>query len=108
MGYIVYHKDSTAIPVTLRGKTYKTHGAAQAWITRLSKWWFNEVYTPSYPNVDRGEDPVFQYAIAEAEYYYKNIERSVTRVNLMSGVEYSESVNTPSACSPASETYWSM
>jgi len=32
----------------------------------------------------------------------------VTRVNLMSGVEYRESVNTPLHMSPASETYWSM
>jgi len=32
----------------------------------------------------------------------------VTRINLMSGKEYEESVNTPLCCSPASETYWSM
>ena len=108
MGYIVYHKASTAIPVTLRNKVYKTHGAAQAWITRQSKAWFNDDYTANYPNVDRSEDPVYQYAIAEVEYYRKHIERTVKRVNLMSGVEYEESINTPSYMSPASESYWSM
>ncbi len=52
--------------------------------------------------------PIYCYGIAEKEYYFRHIERKVVRVNLMSGVEYEESVNTPLACSPASETYWSM
>lgn len=108
MAYVIYYKKSTAIPVTLRNKTYKTVGAAKSVITRCSKDWFNYDYTPNYPNVDRGEDPVFQYAIAEVGYYYEQIERQVVRKNLMSGAEYTESVNTPLACSPASETYWSM
>ena len=108
MAYVIYHKNSTAIPVTLRNKTYKTAGAAKGVITRWSKEWFNDEYTPNYPNVDRNEDPIFEYAIAEVEYYAKHIEKTVTRVNLMSGKEYRESINTPLACSPASETYWSM
>ena len=36
------------------------------------------------------------------------IEKEVTRVNMMSGLEYKEKINTPSYCSPASESYWSM
>lgn len=32
----------------------------------------------------------------------------VTRVNLMTGAEYQEDINTPLCCSPASESYWSM
>ena len=97
MGYIVYHKASTAIPVTLRNKVYKTHGAAQAWITRLGKGM-----------IEDADHPKFNYAIAEVDYYYANIERQVKRKNLMNGAEYTESVNTPLSCSPASETYWSM
>jgi hypothetical protein len=108
MGYIVYHKASTMIPVTLRGKVYKTHGAAQAWITRQSKHWFDNDYKPNYPNISHSEDPVYIYAIAEVEYYAKHIERQVVRVNMMSGAEYTESINTPLALSPSSETYWSM
>ena len=105
MGYVIYDKATTRT----KGKySYKTHSAAQAAITRWSKIWFRERYTPLYPAVDRGEDPVFVYGIAEAEYFRKNIEKTVTRVNLMTGAEYRESVNTPLACSPASETYWSM
>ena len=97
MGYIVYHKASTAIPVTLRRKVYKTHGAAQAWITRLGKGM-----------IEDADHPKFNYAIAEVEYYAKHIERTVTRKNMMTGVEYEESINTPSYMSPACESYWSM
>ena len=97
MGYIVYHKASTAIPVTLRNKVYKTHGAAQAWITRLGKGM-----------IEDADHPKFNYAIAEVEYYHKHIERQVVRKNLMNGAEYEESVNTPLFMSPSSETYWSM
>jgi len=32
----------------------------------------------------------------------------VTRTNLQSGREYEERYDTPLACSPASDTYWSM
>jgi hypothetical protein len=105
MAYVVYDKATTR---TVGKNSYKTHGAAQAAVTRWSKIWFRERYTALYPAVDRGEDPVFVYGIAEAEYFRENIERTVTRVNLMTGAEYRESVNTPLACSPASETYWSM
>ena len=32
----------------------------------------------------------------------------VTRKNMMSGVEFQERYDTPSFCSPSSESYWSM
>jgi hypothetical protein len=104
MGYVIYDKTTTCIV----SKEYKTPAAAQAELTRRSKIWFQEQYKPLYPTVDRSEDPVFLLGIAEKEYYFRHIERTVTRVNLMTGAEYRESVNTPLACSPASETYWSM
>lgn len=34
--------------------------------------------------------------------------KMVERVNLMTGKKYMEPVNTPSYCSPASESYWTM
>ncbi len=45
-------------------------------------------------------------AVSEASFL--NSRKMVTRVNLMSGEEYQESIDTPLCCSPASETYWSM
>ena len=35
-------------------------------------------------------------------------ETYVTRVNMMSGLEYKERFDTPNYCSPSSEAYWSM
>ena len=35
-------------------------------------------------------------------------ETYVTRVNMMSGLEYKERFDTPNYCSPSSESYWSM
>lgn len=48
------------------------------------------------------------YAIADTIDFHDNIEKMVTRVNLMSKKEYQERANTPNSCSPATETYWSM
>jgi len=46
--------------------------------------------------------------ITDANNFYENVEKMVTRVNLMSGKEYQEKVNTPIHCSPAYETSWCM
>jgi hypothetical protein len=99
MGYIIYDKKSTRIV----GKTYKTHAAAQAQLTRMRKAAAGE-----WGVLTADADPLFLYGIAEAEYYARHIERMVTRVNLMTGAEYTESINTPIYMSPASETYWSQ
>jgi len=98
MSYVIYNLKSTKI----RGdRTYKTHAAAQAALTRINNTW-NRDYPAEL------DQPRFLFGIAELDHYYKNIERQVERVNLMSGKTYTESVNTPLSCSPASETYWSM
>ena len=103
MGYIIYRKDTTAIPAQLRDKVYKTLPAAKAALTR-----FNTAWAKTRGKLgNEPEAPQFTMGIAEAEYYRKNIERTVTRVNMMSGKEYEESVNTPIYMSPASESYWS-
>ena len=104
MAYVIYRKDTTAIPAQLRDKAYKTLPAAKAALTR-----FNTAWAKTRGKLGNEPDaPVFTMGIAEVGYYYSNIERTVTRVNMMSGAEYTESVNTSLACSPSSETYWSM
>jgi hypothetical protein len=73
-----------------RTRAYNTFGAAKATRTRLcnkSGWGINEL------------------DIVDTKTYQP---RTVTRKNLMSGVEFQEDVNTPYFCSPSSETYWSM
>ena len=79
---------------------YKTMSAAKAGLTRIKK---AEDLLPTDPNYAE-----FRYAIAEAEYFHKNIEKSRTVKNMMDGTPFTESVNTPGYMSPRSESYWSM
>lgn len=84
-------------------KGYKTCGAARAAVTRAQKQYLkiNGFFVSN-------EGPLFTLSWAEAGYYHMMLETKVKRVNLMTGVEYEESVNTPVSCSPASEAYWSQ
>ena len=71
-------------------RSYKTFASARATRTRLCNkagWSAGEL------------------SIVDTKTYQP---RTVTRKNLMSGIEYQEDVNTPLCCSPASETFWSM
>jgi len=75
-------------------------GAAEAALTRICK---AEGLLQTDPNYGR-----YRYAIAARAYFHQNIEKKVAKRNMMTGKEYSESVNTPVHMSPSSETYWSM
>jgi uncharacterized protein (AIM24 family) len=85
MGYVIYNITTTAIR---KGKAYKTMAAAKAAMTReqldQTKW-----------------------RIAEEVMFAEFVSKKVVRVNMMTGQEYEEDVNTPLCCSSASETYWS-
>ena len=96
--WYLYEKDTSRIV-----KSYKSHAAALAARTRLHKKYLadNGFYVSN-------DGPLFDLAVADSQYYHMIIEQRVTRKNLMTGVEYEESVNTPLCCSPSSETYWSM
>ena len=101
MAYVIYHNETTKL-LGGSSKSYKTMGAAKAAISRLRKT------VPVSELNNAAKDPLFVYAIAEINYFYKNIEQTVERTNMMSGKTFRESVNTPYYCSPASESYWSM
>ena len=93
--FVIYNTATTAIVKDhYYGKSYwNSAAAAKAAITRFVK---------------KGICKREEVAFAEIGHYQKNIEAKVKRVNLMSGEEFYESVNTPYYCSPSSETYWSM
>ena len=94
MSYVIYNTKTTAI-VTERAfstRYYATESAAKAAVTRFAK---------------KGICNKAEVAVAAHDYYFENIEAKVKRVNMMSGLEYYESVNTPNFCSPSSESYWS-
>ena len=107
--YYIYEKSSTLIigKPDRNGvarpdhrQSYKTMAAAKAAVTRIAK---AEGLLQTDPN-----HAVYRYAIAEADYFHKTIEKSRTVENLMNGKQFSQPVNTPAHMSPASETYWSM
>lgn len=113
MSYLIYDKTNNNKIVELvryrpyrRTSSYKTHAAAKAALTRMSNEYWKKVSINS--KYEMNTDPQFIYGIAESEHYYKTLEKKVKKVNMMTGKEYWESVNTPHYCSPSSETYWSM
>lgn len=99
MAYVIYDNETTKI-FGGYNKSYKTLAAAKSAISRLRK-------TVPVTDLNTERDPLFVYAIAEINEFYKNIEKTVERTNLMTGKTFRESVNTPSFCSPSSESYWS-
>ena len=99
MAYVIYNNETTKI-LGGHSKSYKTLAAAKSAISRLRK-------TVPVADLNTDRDPLFVYAIAEINEFYKNIEKTVERTNLMTGKTFRESVNTPSFCSPSSESYWS-
>ena len=109
--FYIYEKSSTYIMGKMNTRTgevrpdhrksYSTMAAAKAALTRMSKRYRADL-------LDSVNDPVFRYAIAEADYFHKSIEKSRTTSNMMSGKPIVEPVNTPNYMSPSSEAYWSM
>ena len=112
--FYVYEKSSTYIMGKMNTRTgevrpdhrhcYKTMAAARAAVTRMSKRYRADL-------LETINDPLFRYGIAEAAYFHKNIEKSRTVYSIMDQAKerpITETVNTPSYCSPSSETYWSM
>ena len=114
MAYVIYEKSSTLIMGKVRmgkmypdhRKTYKTHAAASAALTRAQNQWWNLI--GRYGTEPDSNDPRFRYGIAELGWFRDFIEKGVMKRNMMSGEDYFESVNTPNYMSPSSETYWSM
>jgi len=100
MSYVIYDKETTVILFNnrTRKERYASKGAATAALTRMQADADNNDET-----FDRDA-----YAIADSLNFSKNIEKMRTVKNLMTGVEFEESVNTPGYCSPACESYYTM
>lgn len=114
MSYVIYDKKTTHIMGKVymgkmrpdHRKTYKTHAAASAALTRAQNQWWNLFGRTGKESDD--QDPRFNYGIAEINWFRDFIEKGVMKRNMMSGEDYFESVNTPNYMSPSSEAYWSM
>ena len=109
--FYIYEKTSTLIMGKMdqrsgevrpdHRKSYKTSAAAGAALTRMSKRYRADLK-------ETVNDPQYRFGVAEAEYFHTSVEKSRTVKNMMNGVEFSETVNTPNYMSPRSEAYWSM
>jgi hypothetical protein len=58
--------------------------------------------------MDREETQLRRIYKESDGYRFNIVETLVTRTNLLSGKTFQERYDTPSCCSPSSETYWSM
>lgn len=96
MSWIIYHKDTTDLLCDKynRPNMYATPAAVIAGLTRA----YNSGKIKSRKD----------WFIAEYSDFKANIEKQETKINLMSGQPFTQSVNTPLCCDPSSETYWSM
>jgi len=45
--------------------------------------------------------------VCDRKFFDEHVEEMVERTNLLTGKKYMEARNTPSCCSPSSESYWS-
>ena len=97
--FYIYERSSTYIMGKMNTRTgevrpdhrqrYKTMAAAKAALTRMSK-------RHQAAMLDRVNDPQFRYAIAEKDYFHKNIEKSVQKKSFMDPTKtFMEPVNTP-------------
>ena len=98
MRYIVYHKDTTRFlslhPTVHTNETsFATEAAAKAALTREH----------NRRAVDRKN-----FLITDSDNFFANVQKMVTKTNLMTGKTFQQPANTPRACDPSSELYWSM
>ena len=99
--YIIGKPDRNGVARPDHRQMYKTMAAAKAGLTRIAK---AEGLLKTDPNYAE-----YRYAIAEVEYFHKNIEKKIQKYSFMDKTKsWMEPVNTPYYCSPSSETYWSM
>lgn len=99
--YIIGKPDRNGVARPDHRQSYKTMAAAKAGLTRIAK---AEGLLKTDPNYAE-----YRYAIAEASYFHKHIEKQVRKTNLLDDSKsWLEGVNTPSYMSPSSESYWSM
>ena len=99
-----------------RYQTFKTVGAAKRSLTaKIKKAQKSfDYYVDQYgkdSNWFNGTDGDLERIKRSVVMSYEEFDKKepmVIRKNLMSGKTFIEKLNTPSHCSPASETYWSM
>ena len=122
--FYIYEKSSSRIePNPSQGKhylraEYATMPAAKAALTRMHRKFerINAECRASEHSWERAREdrpentPLYRCAIAEADYYHKNLEKFKLVKSMMNPAagDIRISVNTPSYMDPSCESYWSM
>ena len=101
MSFVVYHKETTIIPRLKKSGYWSYH----EWFTTIPS---AKGALTRAENEGRLQHPKDQYAIAETNDFFDNIEKQVTRKNLISGKEFVIDINCPPHLDPSTETYWSL
>lgn len=93
MAFVIYNIETTKIYSPANFSNYfATERAAKAGRTRL---------------INKNPELIGKLEITDSTTFHQHIEKQVYRTNMMSGKQYVEPINTPSYCSPSSESYWS-
>lgn len=90
MSFVIYHKETTVYFTKTRFDRVQD---AKAALTKAKN--------QKGLNVD-------DYAIADYQDFYNNIEKSVTKIALLSNKEIQVRANTPIYCDPSCESYYTM
>lgn len=108
MSFVIFNKDTTRYLRIFRNRSwrdadfYATERAAKAGLTRAVKRSLRK---------SAGDDSVSlnidDYSILTAD-QFALIEKTEIKTNLISGKQFTQSVNTPACCDPSTETYHSM
>lgn len=109
MSFVIFHKDTTRYLRIYRNRYwqdanfYATEAGAKAALTRAA----NKAMTVPSGRVSTGDSDIADYRILPMVEFLK-IEKTETKTNLLSGKQFTQSVNTASCCDPSTETYHSM
>jgi hypothetical protein len=107
MSFVIFHKETTCYLRVFANRHWKdatgyaTVGSANAALTRETKRRTAELTS----NGEKFEPS--HYGILPHDEFLK-IEKTETKINLLSGLPFTQSVNTPACCDPSTETYHSM
>lgn len=106
--FVVYFPASTYCLKKDNGSPYfSSEAAAKAAITRVKGGVGKSARNMAKYLAAQGSS-WWSLRVCEAARFHATVEKSETKVNLMSGKAFTQPVNTPLCCDPSSETYWSM
>ena len=115
MSYVVYNRHTTRLLCKHPGtktdrETFPDQKQAKAALTRELRNMAAYVERQTSTRL-KSQYTVYErddFRIETTDAFTKVLEQTETKRNLITGQEFTQSVNTPRCCDPSTETYWSM